>query len=185
MAIDYTGKVTTTGMMNKSPGANIQAPNMSNLAPPKKPTQPTQPTQPIRQPIEQPVETAARSNTITDEDMAILEPVLSPSVKQVLSKIAPNIENILSGAGINEEVVALPISVATNFAIKNYGGTEEQAINAFITDLSNTQMDTNNVPLDTASNATGMMARQEPEIPQTPEEGTDYDQIDGIGPEIA
>jgi len=185
MAIDYTGKVTTTGMMNKSPGANIQAPNMSNLAPLKKPTQPTQPTQPIRQPIEQPVETAARSNTITDEDMAILEPVLSPSVKQVLSKIAPNIENILSGAGINEEVVALPISVATNFAIKNYGGTEEQAINAFITDLSSTQMDNTNVPLDTAPQSSGMMARQEPEIPQTPEEGTDYDQIDGIGPEIA
>ena len=173
MAIDYKGQVTTTGMMNKSPGTNIQAPNMSNLAPPK------EPTQPVRQPMGQPVETAERSSSITDEDMAILEPVLSPSVKQVLSKLAPNIASMLSEAGTNEEIVALPVSVATSFAMRNYGGTEEQAINAFISDLSNTQMDTNNVPLDTAPQSSGMMAKSQSDssnIPQDDSAGVDINQ---------
>jgi len=173
MAIDYRGQVTTTGMMNKSPGANTQVPDMTNLASPK------EPTQPVRQPMGQPVETAERSSSITDEDMAILEPVLSPSVKQVLSKLAPNIASMLSEAGTNEEIVALPVSVATSFAMRNYGGTEEQAINAFISDLSNTQMDTNNVPLDTAPQTSGMMARSQDDssgIPQDDSAGVDINQ---------
>ena len=71
MAIDYRGQVTTTGMMNKSPGANTQVPDMTKLTPPKEPTQPVrQPMgQPVRQPMGQPVETAERSSSITDEDM--------------------------------------------------------------------------------------------------------------------
>ena len=177
MAIDYTGKVTTTGMMNKSPGTNVQVPDMTNLVPPEQPTQPIR--QPIKQPMGQPVETAARPSPITDEDMAILEPVLSPSVKQVLSKLAPNIASMLSGAGTNEEIVALPVSVATSFAMRNYGGTEEQAINAFISDLSNTQMDINNVPLDTAPQTSGMMARSQDDssdIPQDDSAGVDINQ---------
>ena len=38
MAIDYRGQVTTTGLMNQG-GTNVQAPNMSNLTPPKEPIQ--------------------------------------------------------------------------------------------------------------------------------------------------
>ena len=181
MAIDYRGQVTTTGMMNKSPGANTQVPDMTKLTPPEQPTQPVrQPMgQPVRQPMGQPVETAERSSSITDEDMAILEPVLSPSVKQVLSKLAPNIASMLSEAGTNEEIVALPVSIATSFAMRNYGGTEEQAINAFISDLSNTQMDTNNVPLDTAPQSSGMMARSQSDssnMPQDDSAGVDINQ---------
>ena len=87
MAIDYTGKVTTTGMMNKSPGANTQVPDMSNLIPPKEPAQPPQLKQPIRS--EQPTDTTVGPKQITAEDMTVLAPVLSPSVKSVLTKIIP------------------------------------------------------------------------------------------------
>jgi len=45
-------------------------------------------------------------------------------------------------------------------------------------------MDTNNVPLDTPSDTKGIMSQQESELPETPEEGMDYDQIDGIEPDI-
>ncbi len=39
-------------------------------------------------------------------------------------------------------------------------------------------MDTNNVPLDTTAGTTGMMAKQESALPETPDEGMNYDQID-------
>ena len=57
-------------------------------------------------------------------------------------------------------------------------GDEDEAVQNFLTDLSSTQMDNTNVPLDTAPQSSGMMARQEPEIPQTSEEGMNYNQID-------
>jgi len=163
MAIDSRGQVTTTGMMNQSSGANIQVPNMSNLTPPK------EPAQPVRQPTRQPVETAARPNQITAEDMTVLAPVLSPSVKSVLTKIIPEITPLLEGIGTDEETV--PVKVSTFASLP-------EDIQNFIIESSTQQMDTNNVPLDTPSDTSGMMARQEPEIPQTSEEGMNYNQID-------
>jgi len=90
MAIDSRGQVTTSGMMNQPPGVNVRAPDMSNL------TQPEQPKQTIRQPEQSartdqaiPVQatTTGKANAITDEDMAVLSPVLSPSVVNVLRKL--------------------------------------------------------------------------------------------------
>ena len=174
MAIDYTGQVTTTGMMNKSPGANTQVPNMSNLVPPKEPTQSAR--QPIEQPTrEQPTSNAVGPNQITAEDMTVLAPVLSPSVKSVLVKIIPEITSLLEGIGTDEETV--PVKVSTFASLPG-------DIQDFIIKSSTNEMDTNNVPLDTSPDATGMMARKESELPETPEEGIDYDQIDGIEPDI-
>ena len=167
MAIDYKGQVTTTGMMNKSPGANAQVPNMANLTPPKEPAQPPQLKQPVR--AEPSVETAARPNQITAEDMTVLAPILSPSVKSVLTKIIPEISPLLEGIGTTEETVPVKVSTFTSLP---------EDIQNFIIESSTQQMDTNNVPLDTPSDTSGMMARQEPEIPQTSEEGMNYNQID-------
>jgi hypothetical protein len=163
MAIDYKGQITTTGMMNQSPGANTQVPNMTNLAPPKKPTQP------VRQPVRQPVETAERTSPLTDEDMTVLAPVLSPSVKSVLAKIIPEISPLIEEIGPDEETV--PVKVSTFISLP-------EDIQNFIIESSIQQMDTNNVPLDTSPDTSGMMARQEPEIPQTSEGDMDYSQID-------
>ena len=183
MAIDQRGQVTTTGMMNKS-GMDLQIPNMSNLTPPQQTT--NQSTQVAKQPVKVPpqsmgntpreagiVETIQRN--ITAEDMTVLAPVLSPSVKNVLVKIIPDIAPLMEGIGPNEETV--PVKVSTFASLPG-------DIQDFIIQSSTNEMDTNNVPLDTPPDATGMMARKESELPETPEEGIDYDQIDGIEPDI-
>jgi len=183
MAIDQRGQVTTTGMMNNS-GMNLQVPNMSNLVPPKQEVK--QPVQKIKQPVQvptQPVDNTPRElgiveniqRNITAEDMTVLAPVLSPSVKNVLVKILPDIAPLMEGIGPDEETV--PVKVSTFASLPG-------DIQDFIIQSSTNEMDINNVPLDTPPDATGMMARKESEIPETPEEGIDYDQIDGIEPDI-
>jgi hypothetical protein len=178
MAIDQRGQVTTTGMMNKS-GMNLQVPNMSNLTPPKQEVK--QPVQQVKQPVQvatQPKEPGiveSIQRNITAEDMTVLAPVLSPSVKNVLVKILPDIAPLMEGIGPDEETV--PVKVSTFASLPG-------DIQDFIIQSSTNEMDTNNVPLDTPPDATGMMARKESELPKTPEEGIDYDQIDGIEPDI-
>ena len=160
MAIDYRGQVTTTGLMNQG-GTNVQAPNMSNLTPPKEPIQ-------QKGRVEQPVKTdqttiaqKGRSNAITDEDMAVLSPVLSPSVVNVLRKLVPKFGPFLAQAGTGEENIVLPRSVVVNYATRMYGGNNEnEAIQSFVSDLSNTQMDNTTVPLGSMTNqeTSGMMS---------------------------
>ena len=168
MAIDYKGQVTTTGMMNKSPGANTQVPDMSNLIPPKEPAQPPQLKQSIRS--EQPTDTTVGPKQITAEDMTVLAPVLSPSVKSVLTKIIPEISPLLEGIGTNEETVPVKVSTFTSLP---------EDIQNFIIESSTQPMDTNNVPLDTAPQSSGMMARSQDDssdIPQDDSVGVDINQ---------
>ena len=106
---------------------------------------------------------------VTAEDMTVLAPVLSPSVKNVLVKILPDIAPLMEGIGPNEETV--PIKVSTFASLPG-------DIQDFIIQSSTNEMDTNNVPLDTSPDTSGMMARQESEIPQTSEGDMDYSQID-------
>ena len=49
MAIDQTGQITTTGMMN-NPNANLQVPDMSNLVEPKQNVE--APTRMAAQPVD-------------------------------------------------------------------------------------------------------------------------------------
>ena len=91
MAINPQGQVTTTGMMN-NPTTNVQAPDMSNLAPPQQNVK--EPTQMAAQPVDntpREVGIVERLQNLTADDMIILEPILSPSVKTVLAKIIPEI----------------------------------------------------------------------------------------------
>jgi len=171
MAIDQTGQITTTGMMN-NPNANLQVPDMSNLVEPKQNVE--APTRMAAQPVDNtPREEGLleRLQTLTADDMIVLDPILSPSVKTVLTKIIPEIAPMLEGVGTDEETVPIKASVFTSLP---------QDIQSFIIESSTNEMDTNNVPLDTTSNETGMMARKEPKMPLTEDEGIDYDQIDGI-----
>ena len=165
MAINQQGQVTTTGMMN-NPTTNVQAPDMSNLAPPQQNVK--APTQPVDNTPRE-VGIVERLQNLTADDMIILEPILSPSVKTVLAKIIPEISPMLEGVGTDEETVPIKASVFTSLP---------EDIQNFIIQSSTDQMDTNNVPLDTSPDTSGMMARQEPEIPQTSEGDMDYSQID-------
>ena len=171
MAIDSRGQVTTTGLMNQG-GTNVQVPDMGNLTP-------KEPVQTGRQPEQKKEVTEKKSNAITDEDMAELKPVLSPSVIEVLRKLVPKFGPFLAQAGTGEENFILPRSVGVNYAMRNYGGNnEDEAMNSFISDLSNTQMDTNNVPLDRTTNqmSSGMMAKNEPHLPEQDDSGVDVNQ---------
>ena len=99
MAIkDMKGTVTTTGMMNKKPVA--KAPDMSGMKMAKGPVLPEDPTKPFN-PF-QPKPTGPvlpkeqegllqKVENLTDQDKAILSVVLSPSVSNVLSKVAPEL----------------------------------------------------------------------------------------------
>tara|TARA_R100001082_G_C4259450_1_gene114915 strand:- start:43 stop:567 length:525 start_codon:yes stop_codon:yes gene_type:complete len=169
MAINPQGQVTTTGMMN-NPGMNVEAPDMRNLAPPQQNVE--APAQMAAQPVDntpREVGIVERLQNLTADDMIVLEPILSPSVKTVLAKIIPEISSLLEGVGTDEETVPIKASVFTSLP---------EDIQNFIIQSSTDQMDTNNVPLDTSPDTSGMMARQEPEIPQTSEGDMDYSQID-------
>ncbi len=168
MAINSQGQVTTTGMMGNS-NMNLQVPNMTNLTQPeKKVEEPTQPTQSTDNTPRE-VGIVERLQNLTADDMIVLNPILSPSVKSVLSKIMPEITPLLERVGTDEESVPIKASVFTSLP---------EDIQNFIIQSSTDQMDTNNVPLDTSSDKVGMMASQEPTIPQTTEGDMDYSQID-------
>ena len=171
MAIDSRGQVTTTGLMNQG-GTNVQVPDMRNLTPPKQPEQVKQPVKTDQTTIAQ----KGRSNEITDEDMAVLKPVLSPSVVNVLRKLVPKFAPFLAQAGTGEENIVLPRSIIVNYATRMYGGNEDEAVQNFVADLSSTQMDTNNVPLDRTTDqaSSGMMAQ--PDLPEQDDSGVDINQ---------
>ena len=180
MAIDQRGQVTTTGILNK-PNTNIQAPDMNSLVPPPQKVR-QQPPQEVRQPppqiAQQPVDSIPREtgiieniqNNITAEDMTVLAPILSPSVKSVLTKIVPEIAPLLEGVGTSEETVPIKVSTFTSLP----GDIQD-----FIIQSSIEQMDTNNVPLDTTPQSSGMMARSQDDssdIPQNDSAGVDISQ---------
>ena len=171
-------RATMTGMMNTS-AKKIDPPNLSGMkelfGPRKKDTQVAKAPEPVEEksaPVENNL--GERLQNLPDEEKALLVQVLSPSVKKVLSKVAPELNPLLDAAPVTEENVIIPISVAKNFANKNYGGQgEEQSIVSFLNDLQDSasvqtnQMDNQSVPPDT------QMA-----MADTPESGVNTDQLD-------
>jgi hypothetical protein len=161
MAIDnMQGKVSTTGMMNQKP-KTPKAPNLTGLGKaqpmpkPKKPT-PAQvgTTNPLQKEFPEATETelmfAERAKSLTDEDQAALQTVLSPSVKNALAKIIPEFKPVMDAYGTNEPNVVIPMSLMSNYAMKVYGNNNpEEAIARFYDDVTSDidrQMDQNNVP---------------------------------------
>ena len=150
-------QATMTGMMNES-ASNVPPPDMSKIK------MPTERKQVAPQPVEQPVEQAApqesglaeKIQSLTNEDKATLSVVLSPSVSKVIAKLAPDVEPLLARFTKEEENIVLPVSIVKNFAVRKYGGDENQAVQSFASDLAG-QMDQQPVPPDT------QMAAQQPE----------------------
>ena len=153
-------QATMTGMMNES-ASNVPPPDMSKIK------MPTERKQVAPQPVEQPVEQAApqesglaeKIQSLTNEDKATLSVVLSPSVSKVIAKLAPDVEPLLARFTKEEENIVLPVSIVKNFAVKKYGGDENQAVQSFASDLAG-QMDQQPVPPDTQ-----MAAQQQEQVP--------------------
>ena len=150
--VDMKGTVskdqtTTTGMLNQTP-KKIDAPKLSGM---NKLFQ-------IKEPAPAPVETDApmqsnnlvsKVNNLPDEDKAILTTVLSPSVSNVLVKLAPELAPLVEAVGDKEENVIIPVSMFTNFAVKRYSGDQTQAVQNLVADMSGNMMDQQPVPPDT------------------------------------
>ena len=114
-------------------------------------------------------------NSLSDEEKQQLDMVLSPSLSSILTKILPEAGDVISQFTSAEENVILPVSVVKNFARKKYpSNTEQESIQGFITELSESQSDdTNNVPPENmqTSNPNSIMAKD-------PNAITDTDAID-------
>ena len=146
MAIkDMQGTVaTTTGIINDKP-TKLKVPDMSNMKMPKGMAN-TKPVQVAQKPVEEPADSLTQKiQNLTNEDKAVLSTVLSPSVSNVLTKIAPEISDLVNRFKKDEENVVLPVSIVKNYASRKYPGDEQQSIQSFVSDLAG-QMDQTNVP---------------------------------------
>ena len=165
MAIGPKGEVTTTGLMN-STGKIPDAPDMSNLKPPAQPQEqkapPAAPTMAQRPEPKDPA-VIEKLNNLSDEEKQQLDMVLSPSLSSILTKIIPEASGVISQFTSAEENVILPVSVVKNFARKKYpSNTEQESIQGFVTELSESQSDdNNNVPPENTemANPNSMMAK--------------------------
>ena len=153
MAIEnMQGKISTTGMVNAAP-PKIEAPDMSNIKMPagmanNKPKQVAQKPAPQEAPKQEGL--LEKVQNLTNEDKAVLSTVLSPSVSTVLSKVAPELNPLLSQFTKEEENVILPVSIVKNFAIRKYGGqTETESIQSFVSDLTGQMEQETTVPPET------------------------------------
>jgi len=177
MAIGPDGKVTTTGLMDNS--AKIpEAPNMSAMKMAKGEPLPQDPTKPVNPFAPKPTgpvlpkdpKMIAKLESLSDEEKQQLDMVLSPSLSSILTKIIPEASDVISQFTSAEENVILPVSVVKNFARKKYpSNTEQESIQGFVTELSESQSDdTNNVPPENvqASNPNGMMAQEPNAMPE-------------------
>ena len=175
MAIGPKGEVTTTGLMNNS--AKIpEAPDMSKMSSgqplPQDPTKPVNPfaPKPTGPVLPKDPKMIAKLESLSDEEKQQLDMVLSPSLSQILTKILPEASDVISQFTSAEENVILPVSVVKNFARKKYpSNTEQESVQGFVTELSESQSDdTNNVPPENvqASNPNGMMAQEPNAMPE-------------------
>lgn len=158
MAIGPGEKVTTTGIMNTQPTIP-QAPDLralgKSISKPAKTKAPqlTQATPEVKDPAEQLLNKYPGLKDLTAEDNATLDSVLSPSVKNAIGKIAPDLKLLFDQFGTNEPNVVIPLSIASKYAMMKYGGVSiDEAIQNFTTDLlavsetPQTMEQTTNVP---------------------------------------
>ena len=143
MAIDnMQGKVTTTGMMDKGPVM------------PKGKVDPKLPVQKKEQPVAKQVvqnkpmtlkdqfpnasETeltiAERLKTLTDDDISAIQNVLSPSVAGAFGKIVPELAPVFEQYRTEEPNLVMPMSVAANYAMKQYGVQDPKQAVAVLTE---------------------------------------------------
>ena len=166
MAIGPNNQVTTTGLMGETPKMP-NVPDMSGLnqAQPQK----SQTSAPIaKRSIPKKTQDPnidERIQNLNETEIAQLDGLLGPANAAILKKIAPEASGLIDQFTSEEDVVSLPISIVTAYAVKMYGGDEKLAVQNFITDLSGQEPDNTNVPPDTATESTGMMTQQSDDMP--------------------
>ena len=166
MAIGPDGKVTTTGLMDNK-AKTPDAPDMSKMSSgqplPQDPTKPVNPfaPKPTGPVLPKDPKMIAKLESLSEEEKIQLDMLMSPSIAFILKKIVPEASDVISQFTSAEENVILPVSVVKNFAKKKYpSNTEQESIQGFVTELSESQSDNTNVPPENmqASNPNSMMA---------------------------
>ena len=172
MAIGPDGKVTTTGLMN-SGAKTPDAPDMSKMSSgqplPQDPTKPVNPFAPKPTGPVLPKDPAVveKLNDLSEEEKIQLDMVLSPSLATILKKISPDASQVIDQFTSQEENVVLPVSVVKNFAVRKYpSSSEQESVQGFVTELSESQSDNTNVPPENMQASNGMMA-PEPNMTNT------------------
>ena len=166
MAIGPDNQVTTTGLMGATPNLPTP-PNMSGLnqAQPQEGQAPAPMAERPAPERTQDPNIDERIQNLNETEIAQLDGLLGPSNAAILKKIAPEASGLIDQFTSEEDVVSLPISIITAYAVKMYGGDEKLAVQNFITDLSGEQSDNTNVPPDTATEPQGMMTQQSDDVP--------------------
>ena len=180
MAIGPDGKVTTTGLMDnkvKTPDAPDMSKMSSGQPLPQDPTKPVNPFAPKPTGPVLPKDPAVveKLNDLSEEEKIQLDMVLSPSLATILKKISPDASEVIDQFTSKEENVVLPVSVVKNFAVRKYpSSSEQESVQGFVTELSESQSDNTNVPPENmqASNPNSMMAPE----PNTMSEADAIDQ---------
>ena len=168
MAIGPDGKVTTTGLMD-SPAKTAEAPDMSAMKAPAQPKEKTAPAAMVQKPEPKDPAVIEKLNALSEEEKVQLDMVLSPSLATILKKISPDASQVIDQFTSQEENVVLPVSVVKNFAVRKYpSSSEQESVQGFVTELSESQSDDTNVPPENmqASNPNSMMA-PEPNTTET------------------
>ena len=168
MAIGPKGEVTTTGLMN-SPAKTAEAPDMSAMKAPAQPKEKTAPAAMVQKPEPKDPAVMEKINALSEQEQVQLDMLMSPSIAFILKKIAPDASQVIDQFTSQEENVVLPVSVVKNFAVRKYpSSSEQESVQGFVTELSESQSDNTNVPPENmqASNQNSMMA-QEPNTIET------------------
>ena len=167
MAIGPDGKVTTTGLMD-SGAKTPDAPDMSKMSSgqplPQDPTKPVNPFVPKPTGPVLPKDPAIveKLNALSEDEKIQLDMVLSPSLATILKKISPDASELIDQFTSQEENVVLPVSVVKNYAVMKYpSSSEQESVQGFVTELSESQSDNTNVPPENMSeaNPNGMMVK--------------------------
>ena len=172
MAIGPDGKVTTTGLMDNA-AKTPDAPDMSKMSSgqplPQDPTKPINPFAPKPTGPVLPKDPAIveKLNALSEDEKIQLDMVLSPSLANILKKISPDASELIDQFTSQEENVVLPVSVVKNYAAMKYpSSSEQESLQGFVTELSESQSDNTNVPPENMQASQGMMA-PEPDMTNT------------------
>ena len=181
MAIGPDGKVTTTGLMD-SPTKTPEAPDMSNLKAPAQAQEQKAPPSAgiVQRPEPKDPAVIKKINALSEEEQVQLDQLMSPSIAFILKKIAPDASSVIDQFTSQEENVVLPVSVVKNYAVMKYpSSSEQESVQGFVNELSESQSDDTNVPPENmqVSNPNSMMAR-EPDM-------TNVDNTDAIDQDLA
>ncbi len=166
MAIGPDNKVTTTGLMDNKVKIP-DAPDMSAMKQPALPKEKVAPEAMVKKPESNDPSVVEKLNALSEEEKIQLDMVLSPSLATIIKKISPGASELIDQFTSQEENVVLPVSVVKNFAVRKYpSSSEQESVQGFVTELSESQSDNTNVPPENMQASNGMMA-QEPDTNNT------------------